>query len=162
MCSSQRETSLQSNAVSHRLSVNQESALNYNKCPFKHRSLLNLTHAWLIDYFIRTTRTYSRYGCFDTVRPGQNVLHFAVDLFILIIVNENCCIVVQVSSVKQPITWAKYGPVSYTCVTRPQWVDTNTTQTTCTLRWRHNGRDCVSNHQPHNCLLSCLFRLRSK
>ena len=22
------------------------------------------------------------------------------------------------------------------------------------LRWRHNGRDCVSNHQPHNCLLN--------
>ena len=22
------------------------------------------------------------------------------------------------------------------------------------LRWRHNGRDYVSNHQPHNCLLN--------
>ena len=30
------------------------------------------------------------------------------------------------------------------------------------LRWRHNGRDCVSNHQPHHCLLSRLFRRRSK
>ena len=30
------------------------------------------------------------------------------------------------------------------------------------LRWRHNGRDNVSNHQPHDCLLSRLFRRRSK
>ena len=30
------------------------------------------------------------------------------------------------------------------------------------LRWRHNGHDCVSNHQPHNCLLSPLFGRRSK
>ena len=30
------------------------------------------------------------------------------------------------------------------------------------LRWRHNGRDIVSNHQPHGCLLNRLFRRRSK
>ena len=31
-----------------------------------------------------------------------------------------------------------------------------------TLRWRHNERDCVSNHQPNDCFLNCLFRGRSK
>ena len=31
-----------------------------------------------------------------------------------------------------------------------------------TLRWRHNERDGVSNHQPHGCLLDRLFRRRSK
>ena len=30
------------------------------------------------------------------------------------------------------------------------------------LRWRHNGHDSVSNHQPHDCLLNHLFRRRSK
>ena len=30
------------------------------------------------------------------------------------------------------------------------------------LRWRDNGRDSVSNHQPHDCLLNRLFRRRSK
>ena len=30
------------------------------------------------------------------------------------------------------------------------------------LRWRHNGRNSVSNHQPHDCLLNRLFRRRSK
>ena len=28
------------------------------------------------------------------------------------------------------------------------------------LQWRHNGRDSVSNHQPHDCLLNRLFRRR--
>ena len=31
-----------------------------------------------------------------------------------------------------------------------------------TLRWRHNGRVGVSNHQPHDCLLNRLFGRRSK
>ena len=31
-----------------------------------------------------------------------------------------------------------------------------------TLRWRHNGLDSVSNHQPHDCLLNRLFKRRSK
>ena len=30
------------------------------------------------------------------------------------------------------------------------------------LQWHHNGRDSVSNHQPHDCLLNRLFRRRSK
>ena len=30
------------------------------------------------------------------------------------------------------------------------------------LRWRHNGNDGVSNHQPHHCLLNHLFGCRSK
>ena len=32
----------------------------------------------------------------------------------------------------------------------------------CTLRWRHNGLDSVSNHQPPGCLLNRLFRRKSK
>ena len=30
------------------------------------------------------------------------------------------------------------------------------------LQWRHNDRDGVSNHQPHDCLLKRLFRRKSK
>ena len=30
------------------------------------------------------------------------------------------------------------------------------------LQWCHNGRDSVSNHQPHDCSLNRLFRGRSK
>ena len=32
----------------------------------------------------------------------------------------------------------------------------------CSLRWRHNDHEGVSNHQPHGCLLNRLFRRRSK
>ena len=32
----------------------------------------------------------------------------------------------------------------------------------CTLQWRYNEHDSVSNHQPHDCLLNRLFRHRSK
>ena len=31
-----------------------------------------------------------------------------------------------------------------------------------TLQWRHNELDGVSNQQPHDCLLNCLFGCRSK
>ena len=31
-----------------------------------------------------------------------------------------------------------------------------------TLQWHHNGRDGISNHQPHDCLLKHLFRHRWK
>ena len=30
------------------------------------------------------------------------------------------------------------------------------------LQWRHNGRDGVSNYQPHHCLLNRLLRRKSK
>ena len=32
----------------------------------------------------------------------------------------------------------------------------------CSLLWRHNGRDGVSNHQPHDCLLNHSFKRRLK
>ena len=32
----------------------------------------------------------------------------------------------------------------------------------CPFQWRHNGRDGVSDNQPHDCLPSRLFRRRSK
>ena len=33
---------------------------------------------------------------------------------------------------------------------------------TVALQWRHNEHDAVSNHQPHECLLNCIFRRRWK
>ena len=32
----------------------------------------------------------------------------------------------------------------------------------CSLRWRHNERNSISNHQSHDCLLNRLFTRRSK
>ena len=41
-------------------------------------------------------------------------------------------------------------------------VSTSHAHTNQALHWRHNGRDSVSNHQPHDCLFNGLFRRRSK
>ena len=40
--------------------------------------------------------------------------------------------------------------------------DQDNWESTLPLRWRHNGHDSVSNHQPHRCLLNRLFGCRSK
>ena len=43
------------------------------------------------------------------------------------------------------------------------WSDAyNQTLVKFALQWRHNERDGVSNHQPHDCLLNLLFKRRSK
>ena len=42
------------------------------------------------------------------------------------------------------------------------WSYYNTEYDNHALQWRHNGRDGVSNHQPHDCLLNRLSRCRSK
>ena len=41
-------------------------------------------------------------------------------------------------------------------------LENNNEFNTLSLYWRHNGCDSVSNHQPDDCLLDCLFRRRSK
>ena len=53
----------------------------------------------------------------------------------------------------------RYNAVSYNTILNitmlwPSW--------NIALQWRHNGRDGVSNHQSHDCLLNRLFRRRSK
>ena len=39
--------------------------------------------------------------------------------------------------------------------------DSSKSYKTYQSQWRNNGRGCVSNHQPHDCLLNRLFRRRS-
>ena len=66
------------------------------------------------------------------------------------------------------LNWSWKGHVSY--VKRPMHSDSWHVQGISwdflllneTLQWRHNGRDGVSNHQSHDCLLSRLFKRRSK
>ena len=47
--------------------------------------------------------------------------------------------------------------ISFLCFT-----DTCSINIIKALQWRHNERDSVSHHQPHDCLLNRLFRRRSK
>ena len=45
------------------------------------------------------------------------------------------------------------------CVPRKSYINP---KASISLQWCHNGRDGVSNHHPHHCLLKRLFRRRSK
>ena len=57
---------------------------------------------------------------------------------------------------QDPVVW-------YPCL-RMWIVHSRSNLTRCqvsSLQWRHNGRDSVSNHQPHDCLLDRLFRRSS-
>ena len=47
-------------------------------------------------------------------------------------------------------------------ITGPLWVTIILHSVGNALQWRHNEHDCISNHQPHDCLLKRLFRRRSK
>ena len=46
------------------------------------------------------------------------------------------------------------------CQNRTRWITQDFSDDT--LHWRHNYPDGVSNHQPQDCLLNCLFRCISK
>ena len=61
-------------------------------------------------------------------------------------------------SCRKSVTWQVSDYVIYW----PNWLSSSHgTNMNTSLQWRHNGRDGVSNHQPHQCLLNRLLR-RSK
>ena len=64
------------------------------------------------------------------------------------------CFVVVISSTPSGFTWYIYSYLPF--LLHWHW------DTYDSLRWRHNGHDSVSNHQPPDCLLSRLFRRKSK
>ena len=57
------------------------------------------------------------------------------------------------------LTAIKYLSTHFYITITMSW---NQSVTLLSLRWRHNGRDSDSNHQPHGCLLNRLFRRRSR
>ena len=69
--------------------------------------------------------------------------------------NRNQTLRISVLSVGQinSCLMSPFGSKCYTRMSSTLWI--------ITLQWRHNGHDCVSNHQPHDCLLNCLFGRKS-
>ena len=65
---------------------------------------------------------------------------------------------------KLPNQWRVYLRL-HAFITGPVWIKDISMELEIslwsTLRWRHNGRDSVSSHQPHHCLLNRLFRRSS-
>ena len=54
------------------------------------------------------------------------------------------------------------NPVEYEKIDHMNPLETRQHKAKKALLWRNNGCDAVSNHQPHDCLLICLFWRRSK
>ena len=55
-----------------------------------------------------------------------------------------------------------WGPVVFLRASPPMRRTGISADEVKSVQWRLNGGDCVSNHQPQNCLLNRLFRRRSK
>ena len=75
------------------------------------------------------------------------------------------CIVLQICPLTSLLIWVQWDQIYFVI----EWFDYLAdhavfimSRRLSSLRWRHNGRDSVSNHQPHHCLLNRLFRRRSK
>ena len=115
-----------------------------------------VTRSFDVFFHLRLNKRLSkqpRGGWFDTppwwlwrqcnVKNKTPYLAFPCELKVIYVVNilvrHDCC---NVTAVQYDVAVTAWFSVS--------------------LRWRHNGRDSVSNHQPHDCLLNRLFRRRSK
>ena len=59
-------------------------------------------------------------------------------------------------------TWDRYEAIDKNVGTTNSDIHDDKTGQSTPLVWRHNRRDGVSNHQPHDCLLNRLFSRRSK
>ena len=72
---------------------------------------------------------------------------------------ENRCILTSSEGIWRCIVCRNNNRISYTF----QYIyDEFRCITKLSLQWCHNMRDGGWNHQPHDCLLNCLFRHRSK
>ena len=116
--------------------------------------------------------------CIYNFRQPLHYIHKRSDIDLSKIWVSNCCctsVVVtdffpialsshQVESPKTTSTCVENKDTSYTdqCQVIHTPVAVMPLDLWHSLQWRHNGRYSVSNHQPHDCLFSRLFRRRSK
>ena len=70
--------------------------------------------------------------------------------YIVYIYIRNICVYILCTDIMLPYVWCSDTPT----------MDLRNLHNS--LHWRHNDHDCVSNHQPHGCLLNRLLRRRSK
>ena len=106
-------------------------------------TLFNRTHDQLSSGWVMPCGVLN----LNTLRPGQDGRHFADDIFMCILFNENCCILIKFSlkyvpkgpidnnpTLVQIMAWRRSGDKPFSepmmislpthiCVTRPQWVN---------------------------------------
>ena len=90
-------------------------------------------------------------------KPIESTIKWPQMAFSIAFLEINCLDIYQ-NFMKVPMVqftqWAIISPDNGLVPNRQFWFKS--------LQWRPNGRDSISNHQPHDCLLNRLFRRRSK
>ena len=146
---------------------------------------------WTQEVKSRDMRTHSSIIRFPTVlliilRSRENERHFEDDISKCTFQNETCHILILYvpcgpilnrPALVQVMDWGRTGDKifseammawftdAYMRFSAGLWVRAHLSihqHFSVSLRWRHNGLDSVSNHQPHDCLFNRLFRRRSK
>ena len=84
--------------------------------------------------------------------PGIKLIHVSPSLVVPIMVTYSSCAKNKPQGTHHPAA-IKYSYHKHSYMLDGKKIP---------LLWRHNGRDSVSNHQPHDCLLNRLLRRRSK
>ena len=115
---------------------------------------------WVSGYLVSKSWQWSLSPFVSTSRPEQNGLHLADDIFKCIFLNGNYDILVQ-DSIKFSSSSIKLSNITMVKL-RFGVAQSHNDHGIESLQWRHNGRDGISNHQPHHWLLNSLFRRRSK
>ena len=89
-----------------------------------------------------------------------------LDSFALIdqILNTSLAVVITNPCRESPLMWRHTMMISWheNPFRIRDWFRWSIYVWTIAKQWRHNGHNCVSNYQPHDCLLNRLFRRRSK
>ena len=134
--------------------------LEHNK---QRKGIMQGDHLCVMCTWCQYHHSYHSFACIHTLRPRQDGRHFSDAIFMCILFNENCCILIKFSlkyirkgpidnnrTLVQIMAWRQSGdkPVSepmmislpmHICVTRPQWVNT--------LRLEQNGQNCADDIQ---------------
>ena len=95
--------------------------------------------------------------------PGHKIYTGIVVISFVVFINQIRWMLVIHSPIFFRIASMALDSATTVWLSQDQWNDPERCdQSKLTLRWRHNGCDGLSNHQPHDCLHNRLFRRRSK
>ena len=113
-------------------------------------------------YFFGHTKTRPLLTPFNLFAPGGFEWNFRISNFQLILVIDGSSLFSHEIALRSlsPDLAAEQSTSVQVMIWCCQAANHHLNQ--CSLHWRHNGHDSVSNHHPHDCLLNRLFRRRSK
>ena len=130
----------------------------WQKCGRDHISVAK----WCIVWYLSVVLLDLWDGSLDLIRRNTNLKKWnwcTCDNYLARKLNGKCHLV-AIHWTTVPVLYCKVKSLDSFEYRAP--ADFTTMCPIFTLRWNHNERNGVSNHQPHDCLLNRLFRRRSK